>query len=144
MCRDRRPAGRHSGDCGPTDRVHGPGAERDPAGDSGRNHDESNRLPTAVISADNLLFATWVNEAGEIAGFGIDENTFQIHAFVARPVGTPSTAGLNSPAADPVGELPQPLERIPGLRNTTLNRCMLVSLGLKPRLAESRGVVTMA
>jgi probable HAF family extracellular repeat protein len=43
-----------------------------------------------------LLFATWVNEAGEIAGFGIDENTFQIHAFYARPVGAPSTAGLKT------------------------------------------------
>jgi probable HAF family extracellular repeat protein len=43
-----------------------------------------------------LLFATWVNESGEIAGFGIDENTFEIRAFLARPVGASSNASLKT------------------------------------------------
>jgi len=44
-----------------------------------------------------LLFATWINEAGEIAGYGIDLNSFEVHAFVARPVSASSNAGLKTP-----------------------------------------------
>jgi hypothetical protein len=51
-----------------------------------------NGVPTdlnTVVSADTsliLLTAFLISDAGEVAGFGVDLNTFEVHAFVAIPV----------------------------------------------------------
>jgi probable HAF family extracellular repeat protein len=41
-----------------------------------------------LVSADSTIymaFATWINDAGEIVGWGVDKNTGAIRAFLARP-----------------------------------------------------------
>ena len=46
-----------------------------------------------------MVFATWINDVGEITGFGVDKKTEEIHAFLASPIQPAVSAGLNSPPA---------------------------------------------
>src|SRR5215467_10345850 len=42
-----------------------------------------------VVSADTSLFlltAFMINDAGQVAGFGLDLNTFEVHGFLATPI----------------------------------------------------------
>jgi hypothetical protein len=40
-----------------------------------------------------MVFATWINDVGEIVGIGVDKKTDQVHAFLAKPTSaTPATA----------------------------------------------------
>jgi hypothetical protein len=42
----------------------------------------------ALVPEDSplyLVFATWINDVGEIVGWGVGKNTEEIRAFVARP-----------------------------------------------------------
>ena len=51
----------------------------------------------ALMPADSsllILVVFWINDAGQIAGFGLDLNTFEIHALLATPI-----AGNGGPAA---------------------------------------------
>ena len=52
-----------------------------------------------VVPVDTSLFlltAFMINDAGQVAGFGLDLNTFEVHAFVATPIpanGAPTARG---------------------------------------------------
>jgi probable HAF family extracellular repeat protein len=54
-----------------------------------------------LVPADSplyLVFATWINDVGEIVGFGVDNQTGDVHAFLARPTAAaaPGTANVTS------------------------------------------------
>jgi probable HAF family extracellular repeat protein len=58
-----------------------------------------------LIPADSplyLLGVFWINDAGQIAGFGLDLNTFEIHAFLATPSDGAAASESLSPAAEHV------------------------------------------
>lgn len=45
-----------------------------------------------------MLFGTWINDAGEIVGYGVDKTTEQLHAFLARPAAASPTATIGTKA----------------------------------------------
>jgi probable HAF family extracellular repeat protein len=63
----------------------------------------------AVSPADSTLYLLTgfgVNDAGQIVGFGLDLNTFEIHGFLATPIpgnGGPAARGATKPPALPEG-----------------------------------------
>ncbi len=42
-----------------------------------------------------MVFATWINDVGEIAGWGVDKKTEEIRAFLARPA-KPAPDGMTT------------------------------------------------
>jgi probable HAF family extracellular repeat protein len=61
----------------------------------------------ALVPEDSpsyLLVTFWINDVGQIAGFGLDLNTFEIHAVLATPAtgnGGPAARGTTRPVALP-------------------------------------------
>jgi hypothetical protein len=51
-----------------------------------------------------MVFATWINDIGEIVGYGVDKRTEEIHAFLASPV--KAVAGPGTKSAPVVRTLP--------------------------------------
>ena len=62
-----------------------------------------------VVPTDTSLFlltAFTINDAGQVAGFGLDLNTFEVHGFVATPIsanGAPAARGQVKPRSLPFG-----------------------------------------
>jgi hypothetical protein len=44
-----------------------------------------------------MVFATWINDVGEIVGFGVDKKTDEVHAFLAQPASAAPATGMAAP-----------------------------------------------
>jgi probable HAF family extracellular repeat protein len=53
---------------------------------------------TAEGSGLHLIFASWINEAGDVVGQAVDTKTGDLHAFLATPIRGGSTATVTSAA----------------------------------------------
>jgi hypothetical protein len=50
-----------------------------------------------LVSEDSpiyMVFATWINDVGEIVGFGVDKKTDEVHAFLAQPASAVPAASM--------------------------------------------------
>lgn len=65
-----------------------------------------------VVPADTSLFlltAFMINDAGQVAGFGLDLNTFEVHAFLANPLPASGAPPARGPMK--VGSLPSSVHK---------------------------------
>ena len=59
----------------------------------------SEQLRTLAGESPALVFATWINDVGEIVGWGVDKRTDEVRAFLASPAKPAASAGPKAASA---------------------------------------------